>query len=182
MNVFYRYRSPLGGITLASDGECLTGLWFDGQRRFAAALGEPRTERVLSVFERTAEWLDLYFGGCEPDFTPPLRVAAEGFRREVLELLLAIPYGKTTTYGRIAAILAQKRGLENMSARAVGNAVGHNPVLLIIPCHRVIGADGSLTGYAGGTDRKERLLRLENAERSGSYVPRFAGGSDSRQR
>ena len=105
----------------------------------------------------TKRWLDLYFGGTVPDFTPPLEMRGSAFRRAVWEILLSIPYGRTVTYGEIAGRIAGRNG----AAQAVGGAVSHNPVSLIIPCHRVIGADGSLTGYAGGTDRKSCLLRME---------------------
>lgn len=163
MEYTHPYDSPLGAITLASDGEALTGLWFSGQRYFASTLAEEHKERDLPVFEQTAAWLDLYFSGKRPDFTPPLRPRGSLFRRAVWELLLAIPRGETTTYGQLAAALEARTG-RRVSARAVGGAVAHNPISLIIPCHRVLGADGSLTGYAGGTERKLRLLRLEGAD------------------
>lgn len=161
MDYIAHYTSPLGGITLASDGQALTGLWFDGQKYFGASLSGERQERELPVFDRAAEWLDLYFSGRAPEFTPPLAMRTTPFRRAVWELLLAVPYGQTTTYGRLAAQIAQKRG--GMSAQAVGGAVGHNPISLIIPCHRVLGSDGGLTGYAGGLEKKRRLLALEGA-------------------
>lgn len=161
MDYIAHYTSPLGGITLASDGQALTGLWFDGQKYFGASLSGERQERELPVFDRAAEWLDLYFSGRAPEFTPPLAMRTTPFRRAVWELLLAVPYGQTTTYGRLAAQIAQKRG--GMSAQAVGGAVGHNLISLIIPCHRVLGSDGGLTGYAGGLEKKRRLLALEGA-------------------
>lgn len=161
MDYIAHYTSPLGGITLASDGQALTGLWFDGQKYFGASLSGERQEKELPVFDRAAEWLDLYFSGRAPEFTPPLALRTTPFRRAVWELLLTIPYGQTTTYGRLAAQIAQKRG--GMSAQAVGGAVGHNPISLIIPCHRVLGSDGGLTGYAGGLEKKRRLLALEGA-------------------
>ena len=162
MDYTYCYTSPLGVITLASDGEALTGLWFEGQKYFGDTLGAETTCGELPVFAETVRWLDCYFGGRIPDFTPPLSLRTSPFRRAVCDILLTIPYGQTMTYGAIANILAEQRGIARMSAQAVGGAVGHNPVAIIIPCHRVIGSDGSLTGYAGGTDRKQRLLRLEN--------------------
>ncbi|MCR5662364.1 MAG: methylated-DNA--[protein]-cysteine S-methyltransferase [bacterium] len=116
----------------------------------------------LPIFDETRRWLDIYFSGKNPSFTPPLLMRATSFRKAVWEILLTIPYGKTTTYGEIAAALAQKRGVPRISAQAVGNAVGHNAISLIIPCHRVIGANGGLTGYAAGIDRKACLLDLEN--------------------
>ena len=118
MDYIAHYTSPLGGITLASDGQALTGLWFDGQKYFGASLSGERQERELPVFDRAAEWLDLYFSGRAPEFTPPLAMRTTPFRRAVWELLLAVPYGQTTTYGRLAAQIAQKRG--GMSAQAVG--------------------------------------------------------------
>ena len=155
------YASPLGDILLAADGEALTGLWFDGQRYYADTLSSPHTERRLFVFDEAARWLDTYFSGRAPDFTPPLRPRGTPFRLAVWEALRAIPYGRTTTYGELAAVVAARRGAERMAARAVGGAVGRNPISLMIPCHRVVGADGSLTGYAGGLERKSRLLALE---------------------
>ena len=153
-------ETPLGGVTLASDGESLTGLWFDGQKYFGAGLCVEPHEKDLPVFDETRGWLKIYFGGKKPDFTPPLSMQGSPFRRAVWETLLLIPYGKTATYGEIARSLSEKFG-RKVSARAVGNAVGHNPVSLIVPCHRVVGANGSLTGYAGGLARKCRLLELE---------------------
>ena len=161
MNYIYRYASPLGGITLAGDGEALTGLWFDGQKHFPHDLQADSTEAELPVFTQTVHWLDTYFSGKAPDFTPPINLQTTPFRRAVCEVLLTIPYGHTMTYGDISGILAEQRGFQRMSAQAVGGAVGHNPIAIIIPCHRVIGADGSLTGYAGGLYRKSRLLQLE---------------------
>lgn len=162
MDYIHHYASPLGGITLASDGKALTGLWFDGQKYFAATLRENYEEKTLPVFSEAERWLDLYFSGRIPDFTPALKVrAASSFRQAVWDILLTIPYGQTMTYREIANLIAKQKGIARMSAQAVGGAVGHNPITLIIPCHRVVGANGSLTGYAGGTDRKMKLLRLE---------------------
>ncbi len=161
MDFTHHYSSPLGGITMASDGECLTGLWFDEQKYFADTLSVQREEKDLDVFRRTDNWLDIYFSGKEPNFTPPLRMKGTEFRQEVWQILLTIPFGKTMTYGEIAKILADRRGNNSMSAQAVGGAVAHNPVSLIIPCHRVIGTNGALTGYAGGLDKKTWLLDME---------------------
>ena len=141
-----KYRSPFGGITLASDGETIAGLWFDGQKYYAENLPEEREEKDAPVFARAREWLDVYFSGKEPSFTPPL--SSEGvspFRKRVRKILLEIPYGRTATYGEIAARIARETG-KRVSAQAVGGAVGHNAVSLIVPCHRVVGANGSLTG------------------------------------
>ncbi|MBP3209762.1 MAG: methylated-DNA--[protein]-cysteine S-methyltransferase [Oscillospiraceae bacterium] len=162
MEYTYHYTSPLGEISLASNGEKLSGLWFVGQKYFAKTLEKEHEEKHLPIFDETNHWLDQYFSGKIPDFKPPLFLRGTPFRRSVWEILLAIPYGKTMTYGEIAKIIARQNGYQYMSAQAVGGAVGHNPISLIIPCHRVLGADGSLTGYAGGLERKRWLLSLEN--------------------
>ena len=167
----HHYQSPLGGITLASDGTALVGLWFDEQRFFAASLSSIPTERPLPVFEQAVRWLDLYFSGRDPGFTPPVKLRATEFRRAVCDIMLAIPYGRTMTYGRIAEIIARQKGVPRMSAQAVGGAVGHNPVSLIVPCHRVIGTGGALVGYGGGLERKSALLALEHADLSGDFIP-----------
>ena len=146
---------------MTSDGEALTGLWFTEKSRYTDKNTAALTERDLPVFRATARWLELYFGGGEPDFTPRLCLRGTAFRKAVWEKLLTIPYGQTTTYGAIAAALAKERDIPRMSAQAVGGAVGHNPVSLIVPCHRVIGSDGTLTGYGGGLGRKAALLSLE---------------------
>ena len=156
MDYTHHYDSPLGGITLASDGDAIVGLWFDGQKYYADSLNEQYEEKNLPVFEETVCWLNTYFSGKEPDFTPKLNMRTTAFRKSVWEILLTIPYGQTMTYGQIAEIIAAQSGLQRMSAQAVGGAVGHNSISLIIPCHRVVGADGNLTGYG--------LLRLEKAE------------------
>ena len=163
MNYIYHYNSPLGNITLAGNGESLTRLWFNGQKFFPHKLISESIESVLPIFTQTCNWLDIYFSGEVPDFTPPISLNTTPFRKAVYDILLTIPYGQTMTYGEIANIIAKQRGIARMSAQAVGGAVGHNPVSLIIPCHRVVGADGSLTGYAGGIERKTALLRLEKA-------------------
>lgn len=164
MEYTHHYDSPLGGITLASDGEALTGLWFDGQKYFGEALGKEHEQKNLPVFEMADKWLDIYFSGKAPDFTPPLSMKATPFRKAVWEILLTIPYGKTMTYREIADIIAKQRGLHYMSAQAVGGAVGHNAISLIIPCHRVVGTNGSLTGYAGGIEKKRELLIMEKVD------------------
>lgn len=167
-----KYTSPLGGILLAADEVGLRGLWFDGQKYFARDLPDERTERETTVLSEAKSWLDLYFGGQEPDFLPPLHPVGTPFRQAVWEILLRIPYGKTVTYGEISKQLAEKMGLERMSAQAVGGAVGHNEISIIIPCHRVVGSNGSLTGYAGGIDRKIKLLELEHADMSRFFIPK----------
>ena len=146
---------------MACNGEALTGLWFAGQKHFAAGLSPAHEEKDLPVFALARRWLDDYFSGQAPGFTPPLLPRGTRFQMEVWDALTVIPYGQTTTYGAVAAELARRKGVPAVSARAVGVAVGRNPISLIIPCHRVIGADGSLTGYAGGLERKEKLLALE---------------------
>lgn len=167
-----QYDSPAGMLTLASDGENLTGLWIKGQKYFGSTLHKENSEKVLPVFEKTKEWLDIYFRGKNPSFRPPLAPEGSAFRREVWNILCGIPYGQLVTYGEIGKKIAKLQGKETFSAQAVGGAVGHNPVSIIIPCHRVIGAGGSLTGYAGGIEVKERLLALEKADIRGLYTPR----------
>ena len=166
MDYTWHYDSPLGGITMASDGMALIGLWFDGQKHFAATLGPRHGRKMLPVFHDAEKWLDTYFNGKVPKFTPRLNLRGSAFRKSVWEILLGIPFGKTMTYGEIAAIIARQRGLSRMSSQAVGGAVGHNPISIIVPCHRVIGTDGGLTGYAGGLDRKQKLLELESLKSS----------------
>ena len=166
------YESPLGGVLLAADEIGLTGLWFDGQKSFARGLPADRVERETPALLEAKRWLDIYFSGKEPDFTPPLHPIGSAFRQSVWEILLQIPYGKTTTYGEIARQLAEKRKLPRMSAQAVGGAVGHNEISIIIPCHRVVGTNGSLTGYAGGIDKKVKLLKLERTDMTGFFVPK----------
>jgi len=161
----HHYESPFGDITIASDGTALTGLWFDGQRFFADTLATPHEDTPLPVFAEADRWLDVFFSGHAPDFTPPIVMRTSPFRKLVWEIMLSIPYGHTMTYGEIAREVAHRMEIPKMSAQAVGGAVGHNAIALIIPCHRVIGTDGSLTGYGGGLWRKRRLLEIE-----GSYL------------
>lgn len=172
MTYTQHYDSPLGGILLAADEIGLTGLWFDGQKYFARDLSGERIEQETPVLAKTKRWLDVYFSGKVPDFTPPLHPVGSAFRRSVWEILLQIPYGQTTTYGEIARQLAEKQGLPRMSAQAVGGAVGHNEISIIIPCHRVVGTSGSLTGYAGGISKKEKLLEMEHTDMSRFFVPK----------
>lgn len=172
MQYISKYQSPLGEILLAADEVGLTGLWFAGQKYFALYLDKEHEERDLPVFREAKRWLDIYFSGKEPDFKLPLHFTGSPFQNEVWEILYSIPYGKTITYGEIARILAKKKGLPHMSAQAVGGAVGHNEISIIVPCHRVVGASGSLTGYAGGIDKKIELLKLEGALQSGFFVPK----------
>lgn len=165
------YDSPLGGILLAADETGLTGLWFDGEKYYADKLAAEHEARDTQALGAAKRWLDVYFAGKEPDFLPPLHPIGSAFRQEVWQLLLEIPYGQTTTYGALARRLAERRGLRHMSAQAVGGAVGHNEISILIPCHRVVGTSGSLTGYAGGIDKKLSLLRLEQVNLSGFFVP-----------
>lgn len=156
-----RYRSPLGEMLLAADETGVTGLWFAGQKYFARHLDEEHAEKEIPLFATVKRWLDVYFSGREPDFTVPLHFTGTAFQNEVWQILCTIPYGQTTTYGEIAKQLAARRGVPHMSAQAVGGAVGHNKISILVPCHRVVGAGGSLTGYAGGLERKRCLLALE---------------------
>ena len=166
------YSSPLGKILLAADEFGIRGLWFEGQKYFARGLPDERAETETPILKEAVRWLDIYFSGKEPDFTPPLHPVGSGFRQEVWKTLLQIPYGKTITYGDISKQLAMRIGTERMSAQAVGGAVGNNEISIIIPCHRVVGANGSLTGYAGGIDKKIKLLELEKADMSRFFVPK----------
>lgn len=157
--------SPVGVLTIASDGECVNGLWIEGQKYDLETLGKATLKDDLPVFNNVRLWLEQYFQGREPDVL--LKLVPEGtpFRKKVWEFLCEIPFGKTVTYGQIAAELGIK------SAQAVGGAVGHNPISIIIPCHRVVGADGSLTGYAGGIQTKVKLLETEHVSMENFYVP-----------
>lgn len=155
------WQSPLGRITLASDGTSITGLWFADQAYYAACLSPEAEEKALPVFQEAKQWLARYFAGADPGQPPRLSLTGTPFRLRVWEILQTIPYGQTLTYGQISQILAREQGSPRTSARAVGGAVGHNPISLMVPCHRVVGAGGKLTGYAGGVERKEFLLRLE---------------------
>lgn len=154
------YPTPVGRVTLAGDGNRLTGLWFEGQRHFTSPLPDPVAYGELPLFDDVRRWLTVYFAGHRPDFMPPVGPTGTPFRRAVWKLLGRIPYGTVVSYGQLAEALTRTTGTR-VSPRAVGNAVGHNPVSLLIPCHRVVGSDGSLTGYAGGLPLKARLLALE---------------------
>ena len=165
------YHSPLGRLLLAADEIGLTGLWFERQRYFAQGLAPVHTDEETPILAQTRRWLDLYFSGQEPDFMPRLHLEGTAFRRAVWELLRKIPYGQTTTYGALAKQLAAMHGLPRMSAQAVGGAVGHNEISIIIPCHRVVGTNGSLTGYAGGIDKKAKLLTLEKIRMEHLFPP-----------
>ena len=166
MNYIHSYDSVLGKVVMASDGEALIGLWFEGQKYFASTLGSAYKEEKLPIFEQTDKWLTMYFDGCKPDFLPLICLKGTAFQQMVWKLLLTIPYGKTATYKSLAERITDVTG-KNMSSQAVGGAVSHNPLSIIVPCHRIIGTNGSLTGYAGGLFRKTALLALERADTQG---------------
>jgi len=168
-----QYNSPLGTTMLASDGDNLIGLWLEGQKYFSESVKEEMKEAAdLPVFQAAAKWLDAYFAGARLQLQElPLSPRGGEFRRAVWELLCEIPYGGLTTYGEIAVKIAARLNKTRMSAQAVGGAVGHNPISIIIPCHRVVGANGSLTGYAGGIEKKIKLLQHEGVDMSRLYVP-----------
>lgn len=167
-------KSPLGKITLASDGENLIGLWIEGQKYYFSSLKQEIIKQDnLEIFNKTKKWLERYFNKEKPQIAE-LKLAPIGneFRQNVWKILKKIPYGETTTYGEIAKQLAKIMKKEKMSAQAVGGAVGHNPISIIIPCHRVVGKSGSLTGYAGGIDKKVKLLELEGVDMSKFFIPK----------
>lgn len=166
------YESPIGILTLASDKINLTGLWIEGQKYYGSTIRDKKTEeRELPVFKEAKKWLDKYFEGKNPEISQlPLAPEGSEFRQKVWKILCEIPYGEVITYKDIAKKIAEKAGKEKMSAQAVGGAVGHNPISIIIPCHRVVGSDGSLTGYAGGLENKKRLLSLEGVSVNNLYV------------
>lgn len=168
------YQSPLGAILLAADERGLTGLWFEGQKYFALYLDKEHQEREVPVFAQAKKWLDVYFSGREPEIQVPLHFTGTDFQNQVWQILCSIPYGQTMTYGEIARELAARRGTKSMSAQAVGGAVGHNEISIIVPCHRVVGASGSLTGYAGGIDKKIALLKLEGAYKDTYFIPKHS--------
>lgn len=174
--MYYRtgYDSPVGPLMLASDGTSLTGLWMEGQKYFGGAIREELVQRDdLPVFAMTRTWLERYFARERPDPSElPLAPRGGEFRQAVWELLCQIPYGELTTYGHLTKEMAARLGRASMSAQAVGGAVGHNPISIIIPCHRVVGSGGSLTGYAGGIAAKLRLLEHEGVELSRLSVPK----------
>lgn len=164
--MYYRtsYSSPLGRLLLASDGEALSGLWFEGQKHIPSSFWQDSQPcHELSLFRIAARWLDSYFSGSPSLSLPPLKLAGSAFQQKVWSRLLLIPYGTTITYGEIARELSAPTG-RPLSAQAVGGAVSHNPIAILIPCHRVMGAGGRLTGYAGGIEVKKRLLSLEGMD------------------
>lgn len=167
--------TPLGEILLACDEAGLTGLWFSGAKYYGLGLPPEHEHRETPVFQETRRWLELYFSGREPDFTPPLHMSGTPFQCAVWELLQEIPYSKTTTYGQLSRLVAARLNVGHLSARAVGGAVGRNKISILIPCHRVLGSNGSLTGYAGGIDKKIRLLEYEGADAAGLFFPKGCG-------
>lgn len=170
------YSSPLGLITMASDGENLIGLWLEGQKYFADNIEESMVENNdLNIFIATKQWLNRYFLGEKPEISElPLAPIGGEFRKIVWEILCQIPYGETITYGEVSKKVALKMNKKSMSSQAIGGAVGHNPISIIIPCHRVVGANGSLTGFGGGIDRKIKLLNNEEVDMSSFYVPSYS--------
>ncbi|MGI8472192.1 methylated-DNA--[protein]-cysteine S-methyltransferase [Pectobacterium brasiliense] len=170
---FSQYDSPMGEITVAADGRNLTGLWFVGQKYYAESLHvEPAISPELQLFSVTKRWLDAYFSGKNPSLdTLPLAPSGSDFRLAVWQRLCQIPYGEYVTYGTVARDVAAVMGKTSMSAQATGGAVGHNPISIIIPCHRVIGTNNSLTGYAGGIAKKIKLLELEGVNTVNMSVP-----------
>ena len=173
--VYYKttIESPIGKITLGSDGESLVGLWTDGQRYFGDTVpNEMLLNDNLNVFTITKDWLNRYFDGMKPQISElPLAPIGGEFRQSVWKMLIEIPYGKVVTYGELAQKIAKQRGIEKMSAQAVGGAVGRNPISIIIPCHRVVGANGNLTGFSGGIQMKQQLLEHEGVDTSQFYIP-----------
>ena len=171
MQYISHYASPVGNILLAADNTGLTGLWFEGQKYFALSLDKEHEEKEIPLFEEVKQWIDIKFSGKDTYYTVPLHFTGTAFQNEVWKILCTIPYGQTMTYGEIAKQIAVRKGLPHMSAQAVGGAVGHNEISIIVPCHRVVGADGSLTGYAGGIDKKIKLLQLEKADMKSFFIP-----------
>lgn len=169
------YKSPIGDMLIACDGaqKHIVGLWIEGQKYFLGTLPEePVMQGDIPILRKASNWLDAYFAGKRPEISElPLAPQGSAFRQEVWKILCEIPYGSVTTYGEIAKKMAAQMGRETMSAQAVGGAVAHNPISVIIPCHRVVGTGGSLTGYAGGIDKKIKLLEHERVDTSAFSVP-----------
>lgn len=166
-----KYETPIGNITIVSNRIEISGIYFDDQKNVSCYINESISNDDLPMFCETKKWLDIYFSGECPNFTPPLNLDnLSEFRKRVCEIMLNIPFGKTTTYGSIAKQI-EKETKKRVSAQAVGGAVGHNPISIIIPCHRVIGTNGNLTGYAGGLDKKIELLKIEGIDTSKFTLP-----------
>lgn len=155
------YKSPLGPIVITSDGKYLTGLWFE-KTKDDNKHDKNLKEKDLNIFDEVTRWLDIYFSGKNPEFIPKYKIQnLTPFRKSVIDIMIKIPYGETITYNDIAKTIARKKVIKKMSAQAVGGAVGWNPICIIIPCHRVVGANGKLTGYGGGIQNKIELLKIE---------------------
>ena len=159
-----RLHSPLGEVRLRSDGESLIGLWFVGQVNDAKEISNLEIKKDLPIFRQVESWLESYFSGKQTSITIPLQPKGTSFQQRVWQILQEIPYGETMTYGEIAQRIAKEKGVATYSAQAVGQAVGKNPISILIPCHRVLGKNGALTGYAGGVHRKEQLLKIERGK------------------
>lgn len=164
MHYLSYYKSPLGEIVLSASNQGLSGLWFVGQKYFTLYFDKEHIYQEIPLFTDVKRWLDIYFSGKEPNFSLPLHFTGSPFQNEVWKILSQIPYGRTTTYGQIAKQVAIKRGVSKMSAQAIGGAVGRNKIAIIVPCHRVVGVNGNLTGYAGGIEKKIALLQLEGID------------------
>lgn len=171
MDYLIAIDSPLGPITVASDGDAIVGLWLEGQKYFEATLEAAEERPDLPVFAEVRTWLERYFAGEDPGALPPVNPRGTAFQQRVWALLAEIPYGQLTTYGQIAHRIEEQTGAR-ASARAVGGAVGHNPISIILPCHRVVGSSGSLTGYAGGLEKKIALLGIEGVDMEALSVPK----------
>lgn len=171
MHYISHYLSQIGDILLAADDKGLIGLWFDNGKYYCDNLDKNHLEKETDIIKEAKRWLDIYFLGKEPDFTPPLNPKGSKFRQQVWEILKKIPYGKIITYNDIAIEIAKQNGIKKMSAQAVGGAVGHNQISIIIPCHRVVGKNKSLTGYAGGINKKFKLLELEGLNMDEFLIP-----------
>ena len=170
----YKYKTPenFSDMIMNSDGEYLTGLWFEGSRDSSKHIIDCE-EKDLEIFKETSKWLDIYFSGENPEFTPKYKIEnLTPFRQEVIEIMNSIEYGQTLTYNDISKVIAERRGIKRMSSQAVGGAVGWNPICIIIPCHRVVGTNGSLTGYGGGIKNKVELLKLEKNDMNKFFIPK----------
>lgn len=172
-----KYNSPLGLIYLESDGTYLIGLWFDNSKD-SSKHSDIFEEKNLEIFDEAKKWLDIYFKGEVPLFTPKYKVKETLFQKRVRNIMETIPYGEVISYGDIAKTIAEERNISRMSSQAVGNAVGANPICIIIPCHRVVGKDGNLTGYGGGLDNKVKLLEIEGLDMSEFYLPKKRGQNE----
>lgn len=166
------YNSPVGEILIAADEIGVIGVWFKGARHYARCLEKESVAKETPAIKEAKRWLDIYFQGKEPAFTPPLHMIGTPFQIEVWNILREIPYGATSTYKKIAEKIAGQRGLKTMSAQAVGTAIGKNNISIIVPCHRVVGTNNSLAGYAGGIEKKIYLLKLEGGYQNEYFAPK----------